>query len=110
MGGKGKKLAVAKKLSQKCVKTSKTTRDKREERETKLRLRKEQARNYECKEEKEFAAELLDKGLVISIVEGDGERNHSLIDLVVSEYFCVCINTCRKLHVSLHIRPVAWHS
>lgn len=72
MGGKGKKLAQ-KHLKQKSTITS--AQRKREERETKLRLRKEQARqrNYETNEEREFAAELLEKGYVISVVDGDGK-------------------------------------
>jgi hypothetical protein len=81
MGGKGKKL------QQKQLKSTTTTsaQRKREERDTKLRLRKEQARqrNYESNEERQFAGELLEKGYVISVVDGDGK--------------CVTNNNCSAL-------------
>ena len=69
MGGKGKKL------QHKQLKSTITSAQrKRDERETKSRLRKEQARqrNYESSEERQFAGELAEKGYIISVVDGDG--------------------------------------
>lgn len=76
MGGKGKKLAQKQHLKS----TITSAQRKREERETKLRLRKEQARqrNYESNEEREFAEELLEKGFKIAVVDGDGESVTSI--------------------------------
>ena len=72
MGGKAKRILQ----KQKLIKDSTLTiQRKREEREIKLRLRKEKARqrNYESNEELLFAKELLEKGYIISVVDGDGE-------------------------------------
>lgn len=53
---------------------------KRAERETKLRLRKERVaskKNYASAEEKEFSSELLEKGLEVHVVDGDGAWGHA---------------------------------
>lgn len=67
----------SKQVPQKQLKsTISSAQHKRDERETKARLRKDQARqrNYESSEEREFSKELLEKGYVVSVVDGDGKR------------------------------------